>query len=263
MLPDVLPCRKMVQAESPTLEPVPLIPRPNRRHSRIVVLIVLIVIIAVVVGALESFYVAPPATRLQVSVSPNAIPKSGSWLVTSSIFYPSNGTGYDVDSTIVMTATLADGTKNVQSKTTTAGQASFSVPSNTVAVRFDATYQMYSGSTTVSGPAVIAESGAEIAIYGAIGAGPTLATAAWLWERGKKNGIRRALSVVPGLIVSVPPIAYVVQNFPTWYGTGWMPASYWGIPMWGFTLLSIGGGAVAAAFEKTASKPSSGKAGPP
>jgi hypothetical protein len=153
-----------------------------------------------------------------------------------------------------MTATLDDGTKTVQTKNTTSGHTSFSVPSNTVAVCFNATYQTYDASTTFSGQTVVEESLAcGIAISAATG-GFALAVAAWVWYDGAKINRWRFLSTLPGLIAGGIPLAYLTLNYPIWFGTGWFPYSFFGIPVWGFVILTVVLGLPSGILAKTTRK---------
>jgi len=219
----------------------------------------LIVILIVLVLLVLTFYLSKPfgkpgGVRLELDVTPNGIPRSGSWSVTSSLYNWTTGTRVIVDTSVVMTATLDDGTKTVQTKNTTSGQASFSVPSNTVAVCFNATYQTYDASTTFSGQTVVGESLAcGIAISAAI-VGFGFAVAAWVWYDGTKIDRWRFLFILPGLIAGGLPLAYLTLNYPTWFGTGWFPYSFLGIPVWGFVILTVVLGLPSGILAKTTRK---------
>jgi len=199
-------------------------------------------------------YGAPPEVRLELDITPDGIPRSGSMLVTSYLYNRTSDTRIVADSEIVMTATLCDGTKTIQTKNTTSGQASFSIPSDTAAIRFDARHLMYNGSMTLSGPTVVSESLASgIAISAAAG-GFALAGAAWVWYDGGKVDRWRLLMILPGLAAGCLPLAYLLLNYPTWFGTAWFPYTFYGFPVWGFVIVTIIGGLFTGVMSKTTLK---------
>jgi hypothetical protein len=205
----------------------------------VVVVLLLSVLSLGLLPGLNLFVTRPAAVQLQVVVSPNAIPVSGTWNVTTFLYYSNNSTRFAVDATVTMKAVLRDATRNVVTKRTTAGSASFSVPANTVAVTFDASEANYSGSTAVSGPVVVPWLTGELEVIPAIPMGLGLGGASWRLTR-ESTSLRRRLSLsVPELGVSFPPTAFVVATYPAWFGTGWIPAYALGFPIWGFSLAAL------------------------
>jgi hypothetical protein len=219
-------------------------------------LLLIVVLTILVLVALTAYltrpYGHPGGVQLEIDVTPSGIPRSGTWSVTSSLFNWTTDTRVVVDSTINMTSTLDDGTKTVQTKNTSSGQASFSVPSNTVAVRFDATYKTYNASTTFSGHSVVSEGLASASAGVGVTVGFAYAVTAWFWYDGGKIDRWRCLVILPGLIVGVLSLAYLVPSYQTWYGTGWFPYSFFGFPVWGFSVAALVLGGVATYMGKTA-----------
>ena len=202
----------------------------------IAILIVLVLLVLSIY--LTGTYRKPGGMQLELNVTPDGIPRSGAWSVTSSLHNWTAGTRVVVDSTIVMTSTLDDGTRTVQTKNTTSGQTSFSVPSNTVAVTFDANYKTYDASASFSGPSIVGEGLAVASAGAAVAAGFVYAGAAWFWYDGGKIDRWRCLITIPGLTASALSLAYLIQNFQTWYGTGWFPYSFLGFPVWWFSVMA-------------------------
>ncbi len=203
----------------------------------------LIVILTVLFALVIAYYFSTvtyerAGVELELEVTPEGVPRFGAWSVTTSLHNWSSGTRVIVDSRIVMTSTLDDGSRTIQTKNTSSGQASFSVPSNTVAVRFDATCQTYDASTTFSGPTIIGEGFASGSADAAVGSGFAYAVTAWFWYDGGKIDRRRCLVILPGLTVGVLSLAYIIQNYPTWYGSGWLPYSFIGIPVLWFSVMA-------------------------
>ncbi len=233
----------------PELEPPTEPKEPKLRWLTIVIVVI------VLVASFVSYYYlgifAPEGYRLELEleVTPNAIPRSGSWSVTTSIHNFTSGTRVIIDSAIVMTATLDDGTRTIQTKNTTDGQVSFSVPRNTVVVQFIATHESYEASTTLSGPTVVGEGLACGIAIPATGASFAYIPIAWLWYGGAGRRIWRYLLVLPGLIVGVSSLVYLLLNYPIWFGTGWFPEHFYGVSIYLIGLFALALG-VAAGLMK-------------
>jgi hypothetical protein len=201
--------------------------------------------------------IAPNPPELKVSVSPNAIPISGAWVVTTCLHYLENNTCVAVHTTVKMIAFLSDRTRFVQTKNTTGDQVAFQVLSGIVGVRFEASYYdsstiyagIYTGAVNLSGPTVVPEGEGWGLLLFAITAGSAYLTAALedlLKIRALRN--KRRFLVLSGFLAAVIlPCAYVMTEMPVWFGTGWLPVSFYGIPLWALPVSSTVISGVAAA----------------
>jgi len=201
--------------------------------------------------------IAPGPPELRVSATPNAIPVSGAWVVTTCLHYLENDTCLAVETTVTMTAFLSDRTKFVESKDTAGHQVSFQVFSGIVGVRFEASYydssSIYSGTYTgvanISGPTVVPEGQGWTLLLFSITAGSAYLRAAFedlLKIRVLRNKAR--ILVLSGFVgATILPCAYAIVEMPTWFGTGWLPASFLGVPLWALPVSSAVISGVAAA----------------
>ncbi|SRR6266480_251037 len=207
------------------------------QSSRILLAIAIILIIGTTLGLIGfNFFplsAVPEAPVIQIQVNPNAIPVSGAWDVSTFLYYQ-NMTRFSTNSNITMTVTLADHGKTVQTKQTVNGEATFQVPSNTAGVRFDASYEGYTGSRAISGPTVYG----ELLALGFVSSGLLSGIAfvdglpKWLNGIAPVRIVRRILFVALPVAALIFPISYLVFEEPGWYGTGWAPASMLGVPIY-------------------------------
>src|SRR6266852_2853977 len=79
----------------------------NTRNLVTIIVVIFIVVLGIVYGS--QLYTAPPGPQIKLDVTPNGIPVSGSWSVTSRLVLPGNATQPYVNSTVTMTALLKDG----------------------------------------------------------------------------------------------------------------------------------------------------------
>ena len=177
---------------------------------------------------------------IQVQIVPDAIPVSGAWDVSTFLYYQ-NMTRFSVNSSLTMTATLADRSLTVETKQTVNGDATFQVPSNTVGVRFEATSPGYDGSRAISGPTVTGELYALGFVSGGLLSGITFVNGLpkWLNEIAPNRVVKRILFVGLPIAALVFPILYLVFEEPGWSGTGWAPFSLFGIPIYLFPLAPV------------------------
>ncbi len=207
--------------------------RESTAFSLLVLLIGGVVVITTLYpGLLSSLSIAPPQKQLKLDVAPTAIPITGTWSVTSYLTTQENTTRVSVNSTVTMTATLTDGNKDIMTRESSNGVAFFPVPSDTVGVRFDASYKNYTGSTYFSGPTVISESLAEAYAGGGIlfGIGYVGKMAERVTELKASKTKLLILGVLFSGITFFFPLYYLFFVFPPWYGKGWAPSSVLGIP---------------------------------
>jgi hypothetical protein len=215
-----------------------------------VILALALIITTLLVGTPQLNTAPAPSNHLEVTVAPNAIPVSGTWIVTTVLVLANGTTEIAVNSTVTMTATLSNGTQFVQILPAQGGQATFTAPTGTVGVRFEAEYQDYRAWVSVSGPTVVPWAEGEAVVAAAVAVGVVLPQAPWLWPGAKRLVAKRVLAVVPGIIVTAPPLAYMALEYPTWFGTQWVPLSLDGFPIWGFDVCAVSVGLVVSALVK-------------
>lgn len=220
--------------------------------------VILIPILLILLGSLvvPALLELPPPKAgaapvlLELTVNPNGIPTSGSWTIESALFDATNDTRFVVPASITLTATLTDGSKTVQKLNATNGTATFYVPLGTVAATFAGQYAEYRATTVVSTQKVVPQTTGITQAGQGITAGFTLAVAAWI-ARGAKNSTgSRVAFALPGFLLGLVPLAYLAQNYSSWYGTGWFPSDWYGIPIFGIAVASYVGSGVSAGISK-------------
>ncbi len=214
------------------------------RLTQLVLALAILTVIGSTLGLigfpLSPLSVIPREPVVQVQVMPNGVPVSGSWDVSTFLDYQ-NTTRFGINSNITMTATLADHSQTIQTKQTVNDEATFNVPSNTVGVRFDAAHSGSNGAKTISGPTVIS----EVYAWGFVSSGLLSGIAfvigmpKWLNKTMLSKKTRRLLFVVLPFAALVFPTAYLLFEEPAWFGTGWAPSSFVGIPIYLVSLLLV------------------------
>lgn len=210
------------------------------RLTPAIVLVAIFVTLFLFSDALLGLNVVQPAPHLQIDVNPRAIPISGAWGVSTYLYFPNNMSRVNVNSSVVMVAIASNHIHTTVRKNTLNGQASFDVIPQTIAVDFQAAYANYTASSAIEDPIVIAENHGEAIGFGGIAAGTSyLNELRARFKKPKTNKLRALLVFALGPIAALGlPIAYFAESV-SWFGSGWIPSSVFGIPVWVLPIPSV------------------------